>query len=245
MIIIFMRWSKLDRIDHVMLSNSICDLLCCVFIFINDLVEFKRFTDVTTLEQFMEYVPTKLSKITETIVFLLLYVSGAHTIAIAIERIFAVRFPTKYYVFNSFKAKLITLILVWFIPGIFVLSLYTVSSRGLVVVDYIKNTVLMAMGGIIFITYVYIVALLLFKRCNNQRNFNSQDGRLVRLTIVCLFIGGSYIGFVTPFAIYVYDHSLYLDEANLIILFIPLSNPFIYFIKVFVEIRQARPRGAG
>ena len=92
---------------------------------------------------------------------------------------------------------------------------------------FIKNTVLMAMAIIVFITYVYIMVLLLGKQCNNLRNFNSQDGRLVKLTIFCLFIGGSYIGFVTPFAIYLYDISLYLDSRNLVILLIQLTNPLV------------------
>ena len=78
--------------------------------------------------------------------------------------------------FIKFKRKLITLLL-----AVFVVSLYVVNSRGLVVIDdlyYIENAVLIAMAVIVFVTYVYIVALLLGKRYSNQQNFNHEDVRL-------------------------------------------------------------------
>ena len=71
----------------------------------------------------MEYVPTKISEINETIILFSTCASRARTIAIAVERIFAIRFPTKYHVFNTFKTKLIKLLLAWIIPVAFVVSL--------------------------------------------------------------------------------------------------------------------------
>ena len=150
-----------------------------------------------------------------------------------------------YNIFLFFiQVKCGTIALVWVLSLTLtvlfsVLSIFTEEPE---LGSYIRGVVFACSAILVFITYVYIAHLLFEQRRKNKLSFSNdnQDCRLKRLTVLCLFIGISFVACVLPITIGYLNPALYHHSSNMLITLNALVNPCIYFMKVFYEARSRK-----
>ena len=276
--IIIKGWKHLDRIDHLLLSLSVSDLIFGFaaltmdsWYLARELKQLdnennnstKRCFSITIDEsksEFLEkYHPIINCTIEAAFVFTL-FVSVLHVMALAIERLFAVRFPQKYHIFNMFKTKFFTISVIWS-GGLFLTVIQVGAVGAMERGNSFARTVLLALVTMaVFVLYL-CVAFFLFKQHRSMsRDFMSDSfvnlGKLRRLTVICLFIGISYVLCNAPINVQ-YFNKVYLGGGKWTAKFLPEEflyvssfmvtlnsaiNPCIYFIKVYYD-RDTPARG--
>lgn len=242
-LIIFRKWSSIDRIDHLLLSLSISDLISGLVMLLTDsYIMHEHLTGMMNQEQ------TAFSKIVDmcfdSVFVFSIFASIFHVISVAVERLWAIKFPRKYYIFTTFKMKCGTISLIWCLSLTLTVlfSALNILSTQEEIGTFIRGVVFAGSAILVFVTYVYIAYLLLQQRRKNKQTFSneSQDRRLRRLTILCLFIGISFVACILPITVGYLDADLYHHSSNLLITLNSLINPFIYFVKVYYESRSRR-----
>jgi len=267
-VLIIKGWKNLDRIDHLLLSLSVSDLvngLSTLFIdswylarkmslnvtrmnetshtpcFGRRDAENKTFTNETT--HFLEEHHSLMNCIFETVFLFTVFVSVLHVTAIAFERICAVRFPRKYYIFNMAKTKCLTIISIWIIATILTPT-FAVLPTNSTKARLIRGITLAILTFTVFVMYV-CVAYFLFKQHKSMVDTFSADSdihlhKLRRLTAICLFLGTSYITCIAPIIFAYLYQGFYHDISNLMVTINSLINPCIYFVKVYHDRRDNR-----
>lgn len=242
-VIIFRKWSSIDRIDHLLLSLSISDLISGIVMLLTD----SFFLDVYLkgkLDDELTPFGQVIDRCFDAVFVFTIFASICHVISVAVERLYAIKFPRKYYIFTTFKVKCGTIALVWTISLTLtvlfsVLSIFTEEPE---LGSYIRGVVFAGSAALVFVTYVYIAHLLWEQRHKNKLSFSNetQDCRLKRLTVLCLFIGISFVACVLPITIGYLNPEMYHHSSNMLITLNALVNPCIYFMKVFYESRTRR-----
>ena len=243
-LIIFRKWSSIDRIDHLLLSLSISDLISGLVMLLTDSYIMNQYFTNTLMDE----EPTAFGKIVDmcfdSVFVFSIFASIFHVISVAVERLWAIKFPRKYYVFTTFKVKCGTISLIWCLSLTLTVlfSALNILSPHEEIGTFIRGVVFAGSATLVFVTYVYIAHLLLQQRRKNKQTFSneSQDRRLRRLTILCLFIGISFVACILPITVGYLDANLYHHSSNLLITLNSLINPFIYFVKVYYESRSRR-----
>ena len=242
--LIIRKWAHLDRIDHILLSLSISDLI----------------SGIATLgiDSFFLALKTGAIKVTgqesailvtifESIFLFSVFASIFHIVAVAIERLFAVKFPTKYYIFTTFKFKCATIIIIWtaalgLTPTFSVIPALAFKRIG----SYIRAGVLVATVIFVFVVYVTVAYLILRQRTHNLEDFGyenkEQQRKLKRLTFICLFIAVSFVICVLPITLAYFNKKLNHAITGMMITFNSFTNPCIYFVKVYYDTRSRSNR---
>lgn len=246
-LLIYKNWSSLDRIDHLLLSLSISDLTNSVCIIIMDGWFLLKQLDVVS-----DLPPSStkiMVKVFDSVFVLSIFASIFHVIAVAIERLYAIRFPRKYYMFTTFTFKCTTIVTVWSASLVFtcIFSTLSVLSLDRQVGKYIRASAILISAFTVFVIYIYIVYLLLLKRKIILQDFSTdyslQRNWLTRLTVLCLVIGFGFVICVLPITLAYFHRSLYHPVANFMVPLNSLLNPCVYFVKVYHEQKNAQTRG--
>ena len=237
--LIIRKWSKLDRIDHLLFSLSISDLI----------------SGITTLGIDSWWMSVKLSnnqnisrgtalavaKIFDGVFLFSVFASVFHIIAVAIERLFAIQFPRQYYRFTTFGFKCTTIFMIWVIallltPTFSVVPMLSMQRDVGALIRAITLTVTVAL---VFFIYVFISYLLARQRETVMHDLHSeidiQNEKLKRLTVLCFFLGMSFVICVLPITLSYYHTDLYHDVANFMITLNSFINPCVYFIKLYYD----------
>jgi len=242
-ILIFKKWSSLDRIDHLLLSLSFSDLISGITMIVIDTWTLSLYA-ATGSPDSNSNLSDILEQTFDAVFLFSIFASVFHVIAVAVERLYAIKFPRKYHIFTTFKMKCGTISIVWVLSLTLTILFKVVtelsgeSEAG----NYIRGCVFAASVVLVFVTYQYIAFLLLMQRRKNMLTFNheSQDHRLKRLTVLCLFIGISFVVCVLPTTMGYFDGKLYHHFSNILITLNSLINPSVYFIKVFYESKSRK-----
>lgn len=230
-------WSRLDRIDHLFFSLSVSDLLHGLVVLVMDLFFWSELMHST------ENIVPKILLISSSIFLFTIFSSVFHTIAIAIERFYAIKFPTKYHVFTTYTVKCVTLILIW-IGALSFSVLVGILNQHItdkLMSRYLWCSVLMSSAAVVFFTYTYIACLLFRQRRKgvNPVQFNprcyTHQKRLNRLTILCLILGISFVLCILPVAMGRVNPIFYHPANHFLISFNSLINPCIYFLKMYQD----------
>ena len=248
--IICRKWKMLDRIEHLLLSLSISDLLNGIATLSIDVWFYTREEKKQNGEE--TYVSDNVIHVILDSVFIFsVFASVLHVIAVAVERLYAVRFPRKYYIFTTRTFKCTTIAVIWIIalvltPSFSVLSCFSLDT---VIGTFIRGTVLAIIEAGVFLVYISIAYFLLSHRKTIMRDFSPncslQQEHLKRLTVLCLFIGMSFVVCLLPITISYFSPHLYHHMANVMITLNSFINPCIYFGKVYLDSRttgRARAR---
>lgn len=243
-VLIARKWKFLDRIDHLLLSLSISDLICGIATLGVDswslVFEQNRQANSSTLSLENHKI---VSSVFDSVFVFSVFASVLHVIAIAVERLYAVRFPRKYYIFTTFTFKCCTISAIWIVsiiltPSFSVLTFISLHDVG----GLIRGSVLAFIAFSVFLVYLIIAYFLLRQRKSIIQDFSPecsiQQDRLKRLTILCLFIGSSFVICILPLTIGLLDTTLYHHSSNIMITLNSLINPCIYFGKVYFESRN-------
>ena len=237
--LIIRKWSKLDRIDHLLFSLSISDLI----------------SGITTLGIDSWWMSVKLSnnqnisrgtalavaKIFDGVFLFSVFASVFHIIAVAIERLFAIQFPRQYYRFTTFGFKCTTIFMIWVIALLLTptFSVVPMLSMQRDVGALIRAITLTVTVVLVFFIYVFISYLLARQRKTVMHDLHSEIGiqneKLKRLTVLCFFLGMSFVICVLPITLSYYHVDLYHDVANFMITLNSFINPCVYFIKLYYD----------
>ena len=169
------------------------------------------------------------------------FASVFHVIAVAIERLFAIQFPRQYYRFTTFRFKSTTICLIWIIALLLTPTFSAVPGLSVEVKvgALIHAITLTTSVVVVFFIYLFISYLLFRQRKTMRHDLNSeiglQDEKLKRLTILCLFIGMSFVVCVLPITLSYYHTDLYHHMANLMVTLNSLINPCVYFVKLYYD----------
>ena len=236
------KWHKLDRIEHLLVSLCISDLVAGIVTFAQDAIQLRNI-----IEYGMVRMTSTVGMIFDCFFFFFVLVSNFHIISIAIERLVAVKFPMKYSIFSTFKCKSLTICLVWtlavlFAPTITVVSKLFYDQRKLVD-HYMSAGILLTACILVFTIYMILVFALVDRERKLQELIPEEMRRQMRdrrTTCFCLLIGFSFVICVLPFTIGLMDKKLYHNSSNLLLSANHLVNPLIYFTKSIFEARRRR-----
>ncbi|XP_057291607.1 G-protein coupled receptor 3-like [Hydractinia symbiolongicarpus] len=241
-LLIYQKWQYLDRIDHLLLSLSISDIISGIATLGIDSWFLARenghISDMVLHEHH-----NMISKIFDSVFLFSVFASIFHVIAVAIERLYAIRFPRRYYIFTTFKFKFATISTVWIAalaltPTFAVSSLLSAKQVG----SFIRGTVFLTAAIIVFITYIVIAYYLVRQRKSIIQDFSPdcslQEDRLKRLTTLCLFLGISFVVCILPITLGYFSPKLYHPISSIMITLNSFINPCVYFVKVYYETRN-------
>lgn len=253
-------WNTLDRIDHLLLSLSVSDFFNGVATLGIDSWVLARslVLDNSTLTSATPLIVTNSSVngtsnvlvshhrviqiIFETVFLFTVFVSVLHVTAVAVERIYAVRFPRKYYIFTKFKTKCLSICMIW------VISLILTPSFIFIRTDKLKGRLIRGIALAIIVVAVFCiyssVAYFLFQQhrsvVDTFTDSSLQLDRLRRLTIMCIFIGISFVVCIAPITIgYLYEPFSH-EISSIMVTLNSLINPCIYFAKVYQDTRNKK-----
>ena len=177
----------------------------------------------------------------DTVFLFTVFASVLHVTAVAVERIYAVRFPRKYYIFTKFRTKFVTISLIWVISLILTPTfavLPTNSAEG----RLIRGNALAIITLSVFIIYLSVAYFLFQQHKSVIEEFsgdsNVQPDRLRRLTIMCLFIGISFVACIAPITFGYLYQPFYHELSNFMVTLNSIINPCIYFVKVYHDARN-------
>lgn len=234
------KWSRLDRIDHLLFSLCVSDLIAGVCAFTQDSMQLRE-----VLENCQPKMMAIESKVFDCLFFFVLFSSNFHVAAIAVERLVAVLIPLRYSVFTTSKCKTFTLCLVW-ISALTLAPIMTVLQSVLLGVHarLFSASFLIASCSVIFLAYVILTVALIIRE-RRMVDLISQEmkkqTRDRRTTCFCLLLGISFVICVLPFSLGLLKNSLYHDSWNLLITANHIINPFVYFAKSYFDgVRRKR-----
>nr|XP_012560766.1 melanocortin receptor 3 [Hydra vulgaris] len=240
-LLIVRKWKSLDRIDYLLLSLSISDFTSGVATLGIDGWYLSGEMNPTIVPRISHEIVTKIF---DSVFLFSVFASTFHVIAVAVERFYAIKYPRKYYIFNTFKIKFGTIAGIWIIsliltPTFSVLSVFSLDTK---IGVYIRACVFAFSAFFVLIVYLYISLLLVLQRKSIIQDFspecNVQQDRLKRMTMFCTFIGISFVVCLMPITVSYFDEDLYHPIGNLAITLNSLINPCIYFAKVIYESRS-------
>ena len=246
------KWKSLDRIDHLLLSLSISDLLNGVATLSVDSWYLARDSDLKMGANVSTVVTENheiVARIFDSAFIFSVFASVLHVIAVAVERLYAICLPRKYYIFTTFCFKCATIFCIWFLAVLLTpsFSLFTFLSLDNEFGTFVRGTILASVVLAVFIVYVIIAVFLLRQRTSIIQDFSPecsiQHDRLKRLTVICLFIGISFVVCMIPMTLSYFDRDLYHHLANFMITLNSLVNPCIYFAKVYFDSRNNNING--
>lgn len=237
------KWNRLDRIEHLLLSLCISDLIAGISAFTQDGMQLKE-----VLENCIASMTAIESMIFDCFFFFVLFSSNFHVAAIAIERLVAVLLPLRYFIFTTSKCKTFTLCLVW--TSAITLAPVMTVLQNILAPKHAQNfsaSFLICSCSIIFLAYMTLVCALI-KRERTMIDLIPQEMRKNmkdrRTTLFCLLLGISFVVCVFPFSLELLKQTLYHDSWNLLITANHLINPCVYFAKSYADNTRRRHAGS-
>ena len=237
--LIIRKWSKLDRIDHLLFSLSISDLISGITTLGID--SWWMSVNLSKNQNISHGTTLAVGKIFDGVFLFSVFASVFHIIAVAIERLFAIQFPRQYYRFTTFGFKCTTISMIWVIallltPTFSVVPVLSIQQDVGALIRAITLTITVVL---VFFIYVFISYLLFRQRKTVMHDLHSEIGiqneKLKRLTILCFFLGMSFVICVLPITLSYYHADLYHDVVNFMITLNSLINPCVYFIKLHYD----------
>ena len=232
------KWHQLDRIEHLLFSLCISDLMAGIVTFIQDSIQLGNMLSIGAVS-----MTTTIAMIFDSFFFFFVLVSNFHIIAIAIERLVAVKFPMKYSVFTTFKCKTLTICLVWTLAVLFAPTITVMTELFRDIDLYISGGILLTACVLVFTIYMYLVHALI-SRERLMRELVPEEMRKQmrdrRTTCFCLLIGFSFVICILPFTIGSLNRELFHYSSSLLLTLNHVINPLIYFAKRIVEEKRRR-----
>ena len=221
--ILLNKWNSLDRIEHLLFSLSVSDLLSGVTMVCQDLLFLKQ---VLIGEYPTEVVVTVL----ECLFLFSVLASNLHVLAIAVERFFAVVFPMKHQIFTTIKCKVLTISFVWVTATTLSPSIwFLIKSFGYCV----YAGVLLFACVSVFTIYLALAGALVIRKWLISGMLPTQKNRDRKTTWFCLLIGFSFVICFLPMSLGQLFEELAHPIASLLLGLNHFLNPFIYFAKYF------------
>lgn len=302
-VFIIKSWEHLDRIDHLLLSLSVSDLIFGLSTFTIDSWYLSRdlllndtnsnigynatdiatnattdnsslrtscfsksflsgevFGNATELDgmHLLDKHHQLMNCIFDALFIFTVFASVLHVMALAIERLCAVRFTQKYYIFTLFKTKFITIAMIWGVA----ITLTVITAGAVEYHDQgnsISRGLLLAFITVsVFVLYLAVAHYLFQQHKSLKRDFSSDSyidlNRLLRLTVTCLFLGISYVICTTPIILNYFDYDEKNDPflppyfhyiSSFLVTLNSIINPCIYFIKLYYDKRGSTVRDNG
>lgn len=241
--ILVSKWSKLERIEHILLSLCISDLFSGMFMLVQD---------SQIMHQVMKHNMHNNSRI-ESLVLDSLFIftvlsTVLHVTVISIERLVAVAFPIKYNSFTTLGCKIFSLLFMWLAPLLLAplftyLQVYGIDQKykyG----NIIRPTILFVCCFIVFFGYMFLVIALLRRDWRLKQMIPREVRKATRdrrTTLICLFIGLAFVCCVIPYALGNVSIELYNPFFNLLITLNHGINPLLYFLKAWLDKRRRGP----
>lgn len=257
-LMISIKWHAMNRIDHLLFSLSISDLICGLGALGADSWHFWNGTQHqgnttsnmtshqtnTTLYNYTistSFTSSRDQPIIQSIFDLIfifsLLASAFHVMYLAVERVCAIRFPGFYMMLIRFSFKFAILSVIWLVSFVITFTLkFTVSG---------KDTLNIVFGSILSIIMILVFttnsAVAIFVRSATQQDINHMDTRHQQnrkcLATMCIFLGLSYFGCMLPITLGFFHNDHYHDLSNLMVTLNSLINPCIYFVTVYWDAR--------
>ena len=240
------KWKKLDRIEHLLFSLCIADLLAGVSAFTQDTYQLKLFVELGCIN-----MSANAARVMDCLFIFSVLVSIFHVTAIAVERLVAVYYPVKYTIFTTFKCKAITIVTVWMssmviAPAFTAMQWMTIDMPKL---HYIRFAIFLTCTVVVFVAYMLLVLALVRREIMLKDMIPKEIRKYTRdrrTTVVCLLIGFSFVVCFLPYTLSAYDpQNLYHDVMNLLLTISHILNPLIYFAKTMNEARRSRSGSTG
>ncbi|XP_066915102.1 adenosine receptor A3-like [Clytia hemisphaerica] len=230
LMLLLRRWKRLDRIEHILFSLCVADLICGIAMFGQDTYQLRAIAlnlplDITTTE----------SLILECLIIFFILVSHFHVTAVAIERIFAVSMPMRYTVFTTNSCKILTISLVWVI-ALIIAPILTSTSKAYQSGQYVLASAIIICCTLVFFSYMALVVLLIRRERTMRSLLEPEFKRQLRdrrTTIFCLVFGFSFLICMLPYAIGLLQQSLFHETQILLLTAYHLVNPIVYFVKYY------------
>lgn len=247
-ILIGKKWKHLHRMDHLLLSLSISDLISGITTLIIDswyLVREVQKQNNITRTAFTKETQYIISRVFDSVFLFSVFAAMLHVIAIAVERLCAVKFPTRYYIFNTFTFKCRTLCAIWIVAVLLTptFSVLTFLSLDRTIGTFIRGAVFAIIIALVFLVYLAIACLLLQQRRSIDSNVYPEmpQDRLKRQTILSLFIGIIFVICMIPMTLAYLNRELYHPISNVMITLNSIINPCIYYYKAYFDWRNLSP----
>ena len=178
------------------------------------------------------------------------FLSNFHVLAIAIERVVAVAFPTRYSRLDSVCYKTAAVTFMWGFAAALVSTVYVVALNTFDPEH--KDTKIVRTIGflftgacvLVFITYTMLFVLLMLRERKLKKLLGAdlrKHSRSRRNTYICLLLGCSFVVCVLPFSIGSIEPDYFFGVLPSLLTMNHMFNPIVYFVKYYVDRRR---RGA-
>ena len=241
LILLLRKWKCLDRIEHILFSLCVADLICGLVMFGQDVYQLRLV--VLNIGQIMDTVE---ALVLDSLVMFFILVSHFHVSAIAIERIVAVSMPLKYSIFTTYKCKVLTITSVWLLSLIFA-PVLTTTLRHSHVGQHVVAGAITGCCSLVFLSYMALTGLLIRRERAMRELLEPEIKRQMRdrqTTVFCLVFGLSFLVCTLPYAIGLIETKLFHPFQILLLTAYHLVNPLVFFVKYYTNGgRLSRDRG--
>ena len=248
-LIISSKWKDLDRIDHLLLSLSITDLLSGITTLTDDIYVL---VDVMTVPNNSSRQCYKnntqpyciLVKFMDSIILFSIFSALCHALAIAVERIYAIRFPFQYRSFSSNSVRCCTFLAIWTSSAVLTTVFYVALTFIRIpsapwnldrkIGAYLRGSVLVLLISIILTLYLFIIYFLFHQRSKIRQDFipaSQLRNRLIRQTLLCVFIGLTLVICLAPRTFAYLNPNLYHPVSNILLSLNSMCNSCVYYFK--------------
>ena len=243
-LIISIKWNTLNRVDHLLFSLSISDLVCGLgSLGADSWYIWNRTNTVSSNQTTSTYSSNNsvLQNVFDLVFLFSLFASALHVMYLAIERVCAIRFPGKYMMFGSFRFQIFTISAIWLISVILTPTLAFALDRSNGTLKLVYGYILAIIMSLVFTTNFSVVYFLHKSVAENENpDARGQYERMKCLAIMCLFLGISFFACMFPITLSYFHDDHYHELSNLMVTLNSFINPCIYFAKVYCDKKISR-----
>ena len=231
---------QLESIEMYLFSLCVSDCLYGIIVLVQDSIALHDYLLLSDVQMWK-----LLNQLFDFLLISCALASNIHLLAIAIERVVAIAWPTKYPVIDGLMFRRCSIACMWVVN---VLLTGAISSIQYLEIDIYTKMALTRKyyGGLflflcatVFIGYITLFTLIV-RREREMRELlqlPASERRSQRNSYLSLLIGFSYVSLVLPFFVCLFRMSCH-PVVSLMVTWSHAVNPLVYFIKYYMDGRR-------